>query len=466
MERSDAFRILVVGDFSGGSNAAVPVAQRRIHRVDRDDFEELFGRLGVTAELEEVGETTQSVQLPEFDAMHPDQLFDRLAGFERLRSLRRRLGDPATFRAAAEELGATQSVDAPTDDQRLPADTAPSDLDAAGMLEAVLEATEAPERPADRGTGSEIVDAVLRELVVPHVTPAADPRLPELQAMVDRAASELMRRVLKQLRPLEARWSGLRFLVRRLEAGAELGLYVLDATTGELADALLAEGDPADCDLWKRLVDQGAGLAGGEPWSVIALADPIEQDDASAEWLGRLSALSRGAGGVLLCGAGPSFFVEQDSRGPVRISEAGDPSQVCLVGPRILLRMPYGERGNQVERFRFEEAVPPDDPEHCCWGSGVFAAVVALASGFATHGWALDSRQIVELEALPVWVYHLDGEAESMPCAERWITEREAEDLRNRGLSVLRSVRGRDSVRVGPLAALDGVPLSWPTGGA
>ena len=84
MERGGAFRILIVGDFSGGGQASVPVAERRIQQVDRDDFEEVFHRLAVTTALDVVegsverveissdeGRTWQRANLAKADPLHP-----------------------------------------------------------------------------------------------------------------------------------------------------------------------------------------------------------------------------------------------------------------------------------------------------------------------------------------------------------------------------------------------------------
>src|ERR1700674_706745 len=105
------FLIALLGDFSGrGSRNLCETGSRLANRpsilMDRDNFNNILGRFGVTITLPlgaQRGPTT--LQFSELDDFHPDRLFGRAAMFRRLRETRARLQDPATFAAAAEELG-------------------------------------------------------------------------------------------------------------------------------------------------------------------------------------------------------------------------------------------------------------------------------------------------------------------------------------------------------------------------
>ena len=213
------FRILVLGDFSGRGSRTVHAPEeldrRRIHSVDRDDFDEVFARLAVRVRIPTKA-SAEPIELAfeELDQIHPDHLFANVPAFAELRELRRRLEDPQSFAAAAAELG-----QGPVGAQKAEATPAFTMQD---LLSATSQTAQRPRSPAS--TGSELVDALLREIVIPHVTPAPDPRLKELLASVDAATSAHMRTLMHhdRVRELEAAWRGLKFLVRRLETDSSL----------------------------------------------------------------------------------------------------------------------------------------------------------------------------------------------------------------------------------------------------
>src|SRR5271165_5729467 len=102
------FRMALLGDFSGRSNRGqveASSANRRTLLIDRDNFDEVLARLGVGLDLSIGGSAPLGLRFSELDDFHPDRLFERAEMFRRLREVRLRLQDPATFAAAAEELG-------------------------------------------------------------------------------------------------------------------------------------------------------------------------------------------------------------------------------------------------------------------------------------------------------------------------------------------------------------------------
>src|SRR5262249_25637530 len=84
-------------------------ATRRILRVDRDNLDEILGRLGAKLSLTLPGgeSTPISLTFHEVDDFHPDRILAPAEGFASLRSILSRLENPATFAAAAAELMAS-----------------------------------------------------------------------------------------------------------------------------------------------------------------------------------------------------------------------------------------------------------------------------------------------------------------------------------------------------------------------
>ena len=92
-EPDTPFRILVVGDFTGGTGRS-----RRAIAVDRDNFDEAMARLAPALRMP-FGNTVLPVMFRELEDFHPDRLFERLPPFQALRGLRRRLPEVAPVRA-------------------------------------------------------------------------------------------------------------------------------------------------------------------------------------------------------------------------------------------------------------------------------------------------------------------------------------------------------------------------------
>ena len=81
------FRILVAGDFSGGTGK-----NRRTIEIDRDNFDAVMERVAPELSLP-FGSGDVVLKFRELDDFHPDRLFQNLAPFQKLRELRAGLED-------------------------------------------------------------------------------------------------------------------------------------------------------------------------------------------------------------------------------------------------------------------------------------------------------------------------------------------------------------------------------------
>jgi type VI secretion system protein ImpC len=481
--RDTPFKILVLADLSGresrGVHEPLDLDHRRIHTIDRDDFDAVFARLDVRVRSAPSANAAPiELSFRSLDELHPDHLYATVPSFEALRGLRQHLQDPRSFAAAAAELGLAptgKTSASPATRTARP----PGDLLAATLAETV-EATQRSEARA--GSGSALVDALLRELVIPHVTPALDPRSAELVASVDAATSAHMRALLREphLREVEAAWRGLELLVRRLETGAALQLHLLDVTQRELAEDLAAADGLEHTRLHRRLVEESVGVPDGEPWALWLGASRFDATEDDAALVERLGELARAAGAAFIA-AGHERLAGCDAlaatpdpadwqRRPAAAAERAwaelrqrpAARHVALCAPRLLLRLPYGARAGTVERFAFEELEGGLDHAGYLWGSGALAAALLLGDAFTRAGWGLRPDSAFELDGLPADVRTHDGEPTLQPPAEVLLTDRAAGALAARGLCVLRSVCGRDAVRVTGLDSLAGTPLAGP----
>ncbi|MGD0014435.1 MAG: type VI secretion system contractile sheath large subunit, partial [Bryobacteraceae bacterium] len=266
LERSEPetpFRILVLGDFSGRANRGVceaTLAGRKPVRIDPDNFEQVLDKLRPELRLPVTGAEAAAIALRfrELEDFHPDRIFEAAELFGALRETREKLGDRATFAAAAEALRPA-----------VPAVPPPAPPAGKVTLDELLgePAVTRPRRALDDW------ERLIRDLVAPHLVPGADPRQAELIAQVDSTITAQMRALLHQpgFQDLEAAWRALFFLLRRLETGVGLKLFLLDISKAELGAMLeAAREDLRASDLYKLLVEQTVGTPGAEPWGVLA----------------------------------------------------------------------------------------------------------------------------------------------------------------------------------------------------
>lgn len=446
------FRVLLLGDFSGPRGAAqhTPLGQRRVTRVDRDDFDDVMARLQPAVALDEAGRVL--LRFESLEDFHPDRIFARLPQFQELRQLRQRLADPATFRDAVKQLGVDEAASGSPAGARRPAGS---------ILEQMVGG---PLAPAEEGPVREDdVREFARRAVAPFLVAGADPRQAPVLERLDAAIAEGMRAVLHhpRLQALEALWRTLWLLTRRLDTGSELQLALLDASLGEL-ETDLAAGTVQETALYRLVVSQTTESAGGEPWAVMAGAYGFDASDAGLATLARLGELAALAGAPFianasaeLCGFASFAALPEPAewrREAVPAWDALRRSPVArslgLAAPGFLLRELYGAATEPCELFRFEEVAGAPRHGDLLWGSASFACALLLAQTFAEAGWAMRPGMIRELGGLPLPLVQVPGGTEAVPVAEVQLTERAAQYLMERGIMPLASLKGSDAVQV------------------
>ena len=492
--RDDApLRILVLGDFrvagtGAASGASVALAGRRIREVDVDRLDGVLAGLGVTLDLaSDVGEGARvGLEVRTLDDLHPDALYRRLPVFWRLEDLRQRLGSRDGFAEAAEEVrrlvqaspgrGPLEAV-APQG----PAAPAAAETDEAAVARLLGERPAGVTPPAASAAGR-----IIREAVGPHVVSPAPAQRGVYLAALDEVAGTAMRALLRAppLRALEASWRSLQWLVSTLETGEGLTLHVLDVTRAELVADLSAAGTAlSDSALYRLLVEQGAASAGGEPWSLIVADLFFGASVADARLLGALGAIASRAGGPVLAAAHPSLLgcasasdlveparwrpLEPEAGIAWRSLRASEWARwIGLALPRVLLRLPYGQRTERVESFAFEEVADPREHEAFLWGNPAYAVALLLGQAFEASGWAFTPGEVLDLGDLPAYTYSEDGETRLLPCAEAYLSERAADAVLARGPMPLLSYRNRPSLRLPRFQSLADPPhaLAGPWG--
>jgi len=422
-DHDEPMRLLVLGDFSGRPAAErTPLASRSVLRADVDTLDAVMHRLQPRLPLS-IGE----VRFERLEDFHPDRLYARLEIFEALRRSR------AAPSAGDDVLGRLLGK---------PAEPAP------------------PAAPAP-ATG---LDALIRNIVEPHVVKEPSARTSLHLGEVDAAMAEHMRTLLHDpaFQSLEAAWRSVQWLISSLELDENLQLHLLDVTRDELmADVVASQGQLGQSGAARVL----ASGADGARWSALIGLFQFGRSAPDVGLLAALGLIAAGTGAPLLAGA--DWLPASDAAGgtddwqALRRSEAAP--WIGLAAPRVLLRLPYGRRTDPIESFPFDEFTALPAHDDFLWGSPAVALALLVGRGFTARGWNVQPGDEREIDDLPAYVYVRDGEPNMQACAERFLTDREVDEAIRAGLMPIVSRRDRPGVVVPRVQSIADppAPLAW-----
>lgn len=496
--RPQTMRILVLGDYSGRGAGEAPVgdpdiAQRPIVRVDEDNFDDVLWRLAprIRIPLEE-GPETEEVECRRLEDFHPDSLYERLSVFKGMRALGERLQDPATLPDAASELQALLGGTPVAAEQQASVQEqqqAPEESDSEAIERLLGRPVSArADRPVVPPEAVSAASDLVRRIVAPHVVREPPPHQEVYLQALEAAMGDCMRAVLHvpAFQALEARWRSLQGLITGLETDEGLQVYLLDLSRAELvADMAAAGRDLTASGLYRLLVEEtGAGMPGGEPWSLVVGDFRFAETEADLSLLAALGAVAAHAGGPFLAEAGPGLL------GCRSLAVTSDPSDwrelpaeeeaawsalrrgpvapwLGLALPRVLLRLPYGNNSEPVDSFEFEELGLGRRHEDLLWGNPAFACALLIGQAYTERGWSMTPGDVLDLGDLPAYVYEHEGEKHLQACAETYLTERAASAILDRGIMPLLSFKGRNLVRLARCQSIaePGAALAGPWGG-
>jgi type VI secretion system protein ImpC len=469
------FCIAILADFSGRGNRGLcetgpSLAARRRIAVNVDNLEDLPMKLGceIHIPLGSREEPRIPLRFNELDDFHPDRIFDRLEVFQKLKTTRKLMQNPATFAEAAsqvrswitgeQEIGKSETEQAQSGTEQEESDTE--------TVERLLGKSPGQESPTTPASQSVDINALIRETVKPYIVPAPDPQQAELIAQVDQAVSGQMRAILHQpdFRGIEATWRMLHFLVSQVETDEMLKLYIIDVSKAELAADLASADALQSTGAYRLIVEQSVGVAGAEPYAVLVGGYTFDQTTEDIRLLQRLARIAQAAGAPLLTSADSQFagcqslaatpdpddwrWQPEPAAGQLwqQVRQSSEAAYIGLLLPRFLLRLPYGRDTDPIDRFDFEEFSPLAGHEQYLWGNSAVICVCLLAEAFREFGWALTGGLGRDLAGMPMHIYKSDGEKHITPCAETILTERAMEVLIGKGLMPVLSIKGRDAV--------------------
>jgi type VI secretion system protein ImpC len=452
-------RIALVGDFSarasnGQLDTGAALAKRKAIPVEFDTVEDALTRLNVKLQLPLGEQGSVEIELNDLDAFHPDQLYRSLDLFSSLSALRKQLGNTATFAKAAAQVQSWAGTGAKASRTSRRSKARGATPSVSSKLSDFARLTGLPSAE-DRADTS--VDALVQSIVGPFIKAAPNPQKDALIASVDLALSDAMRAVLHHadFQNLESLWRGVDFLLRRLETGPSLQVHLIDISAEEFAADLSATADLGETALYQLLVDKPSQDANGGYTLVCGLYQ-FEATPPHTELLGRMAQIAQHAGAPFVTGMNIDGLTSRREPPHELIQQAffalrdmPSASHLCLMGPRFMLRHPYGKRSDPISAFEFEEFSPEMGLRGMLWGHPALLAACSVAGNVGNV-----------IDDLPFYHFRdAEGDTISLPCTERLINVDAASVLRDWGISTLMAHKGAPELRMAGLDAVSGQPL-------
>jgi type VI secretion system protein ImpC len=133
------------------------------------------------------------------------------------------------------------------------------------------------------------------------------------------------------------------------------------------------------------------------------------------------------------------------------LKDMPEASYLALMGPRFMLRQPYGKRSDPISSFAMEEFTREDGLSGMLWGHSGLLALCVLG----TPGGQLN------INDLPFHHYvDADGDSVALPCTDRLINSNAGAMLREYGINAVLAHKGEALVRLAGLEAINGDGLA------
>lgn len=469
------FRIAIFGDFSGRSAKGLvqtgdALADRQPILLDPDTVEDVIESFASELVLP-IGKDGGgiAVKLGEFDDLHPDELFDNVALFSELVSLRKQLQSGVTVEHASRSLAAWAAehgtpVRAP---QRQSSGVAvPADRRLSAFQQLI----------GDQGNTlqeASPIEDLLARIVGPHIRALPNPDAAAMQQAVDAALSDAMRLVLHhpEFQSIEAQWRSLDLIARSVEVDDSLEVLLYDVSAEELAADLAAQDDLTVSGLTRLLteapMDPELGRGG---YSALIGLYAFEETPPHAELLGRIARVAAHVDAPFLTSLTPEFLkLDKKDRPPLvakaweTLQEMPEAGHLGLASPRFLLRRPYGAKSDPVDAFGFEEFSETEGLRGMLWGNPVVLVTILLARSFSENGTSMQLGSIMSLGDMPFHtVYDQFGDQVALPCTERNIDLDKIAMANDRGVMAVSAVKGRDELRLTSFASVAGGEILGP----
>jgi type VI secretion system protein ImpC len=324
--------------------------------------------------------------------------------------------------------------------------------------------------PAARERGKNLVKEFVTQVLEGAMTVSKDAEamINARIAQIDHLVSIQLNEVLHHpdFQKLEGTWRGLRYLMDQSETSDKLKIKILNTSKRDLLRDLQRASEFDQSALFKKVYEEEYGIFGGAPFAALIGDYEFGRGPEEIELLEKIAQVASAAHAPFLSAAGPdmlnmeSFTALDAPRDMAKIFDSSefakwksfrqseDSRYVGLTLPHVLMRLPYGKNGIQVDGFNYEEGVDGSDHKKYLWSNAAFALGARLTQAFALYGWCAAIRGVEGgglVEGLPTHTFTTDDGDIALKCpTECPVTDRREKELADLGFVPLVHCKGTD----------------------
>lgn len=338
------------------------------------------------------------------------------------------------------------------------------------LLDQIVEEGRLARDPSARERGKNLVKEFVTQVLEGAMTVSKDAEamINARIAQIDHLVSIQLNEVLHNpaFQKLEGSWRGLRYLLNNSETSDKLKIKMFNVTKKELLRDLQRAPEFDQSALFKKVYEEEFGVFGGAPFGALIGDYEFGRGPEDIELLEKVAQVASAAHAPFLTAAAPemlnmdSFTMLDAPRDMAKIFDSSefakwksfrqseDSRYVGLCLPHVLMRLPYGKDGVQVDGFHYEEGVDGADHSKYLWGNAAYALGARLTDAFAKFGWCAAIRGVEGgglVEGLPTHTFTTDSGDVALKCpTESPVTDRREKELADLGFVPLVHCKGTD----------------------
>jgi len=338
------------------------------------------------------------------------------------------------------------------------------------LLDQIVQEGRMARDPAARERGKNLVKEFVTQVLDGAMTVSKDAEamINARIAQIDHLVSIQLNEVLHHpdFQKLEGTWRGLKYLMDQSETSDKLKIKILNTSKKDLLRDLQRAPEFDQSALFKKVYEEEFGVFGGAPFAALIGDYEFGRAPEDIELLEKVAQVASAAHAPFLSAAGPDMlnmesFTSLDApRDMAKIFDSSefakwksfrqsdDARYVGLTLPHVLMRLPYGKNGVQVDGFNYEEGVDGTDHNKYLWGNAAFALGARLTQAFALYGWCAAIRGVEGgglVEGLPTHTFTTDAGDVALKCpTESPVTDRREKELADLGFVPVVHCKGTD----------------------
>jgi type VI secretion system protein ImpC len=357
-----------------------------------------------------------------------------------------------------------------SDTQRATAAETATTTGEVSLLDQIVEQGKLARDPAGKERGRNLVKEFVTQVLEGAMTISKDAeaminaRIAQIDHLVSIQLNEVLHN--QAFQKLEASWRGLKYLLDQSETSDKLKIKIFNVTKKELLRDLQRAPEFDQSALFKKVYEEEYGIFGGAPFASLIGDFEFSRGPEDIELLEKVSNVAAAAHAPFLTAAAPEMlnmdsFTSLDApRDMAKIFDSSeyakwksfraseDSRYVGLCVPHVLMRLPYGKDGIQIEGFNYEEGVDGSDHSKYLWGNAAYCLAARLTGAFAKYGWCAAIRGVEGgglVEGLPTHTFTTDSGDVALKCpTEAPITDRREKELADQGFVPLVHCKGTD----------------------